>query len=100
MAGLEELNDVAKNNKNFEVITIVAPELNGEKNKKDFTKWFDSLGYSNVKVLFDENGEVLKNYGVRAYPTSAIVGTDGVLIGIQPGHLDKETIEEVFETVK
>ena len=100
LSGLEELNELAKNNNDFEVVTVVAPEFNGEKNKEEFVKWFDSLGYSNVKVLFDEDGQVLKNYGVRAYPTSAIVGTDGVLIGVQPGHMDKETIEKVFESVK
>lgn len=100
LSGLEELNELAKEEKDFEIITVVAPGSNGEKNKEDFIKWFDSLGYDNVKVLFDESGDVLKEYGVRAYPTSAIIGTDGVLTGIYPGHMDKDTIHKTLEAVK
>lgn len=100
LSGLEELNNLAKDNKDFEIITVVAPNVYGEKDKEDFIKWFDSLGYDNIKVLFDESGDVVKKYGVRAYPTSLIIGTDGVLIEVRTGHMDKTMIEERFKDVK
>lgn len=100
LSGLEELNDLAKDNKDFEILTVVAPGIKGEKNKKDFIEWFNGLKYDNIKVLFDESGDSLEKYGVRAYPTSAVIGTDGILVGVRPGHLDKNTIQKVFQSVK
>lgn len=100
LSGLEELNDLAKDNKDFEILTVVAPGIKGEKNKEDFIEWFNSLKYDNIKVLFDERGDVLEKYGVHAYPTSAVIGTDGVLVGVHPGHLDKNAIQKVFQSVK
>ena len=65
LSGLEELNNLAKDNKDFEIITVVTPKVYGEKDKEDFIKWFDNLGYDNIKMLFDESGDVVKKYGVR-----------------------------------
>lgn len=100
LAGLEELNELSKDNTDFEVISVIAPGMSGEKNKEDFAEWFNSLGYENIRIYYDESGEVSKSYGIRAFPTSAVIGSDGVLIGVQPGPLDNETLKQVFETVQ
>lgn len=100
LAGLEELNTLAGEDNDFEIVTVVAPGKNGEKSKEEFSKWFETLGYSNIKVLFDETGETIDNYRVRAYPTSAMVGTDGVLVSLAPGHLPSDQIKKAFEQVK
>lgn len=100
LAGLDQLDELSKDNSEFEVISVVSPGMGGEKDKKDFIEWFSGLGHENIKVYFDESGEAMKNYGIRAYPTSAVIGSDGVLIGIQPGHLDNEVLKEVFKTVQ
>lgn len=100
LAGLEELNSLAGEDNEFEIITVVAPDRNGEKSREEFIKWFRTLGYSNIKVLFDETGETVDTYMVRAYPTSAMVGTDGMLISSVPGHLSSEQIKKAFEQVK
>ena len=43
LAGLEELDRLAgENNSNFEVITVVFPGINGEKNPAKFKEWYDS----------------------------------------------------------
>lgn len=99
LAGLEQLDELSKDNSDFEVVSIVSPGIGGEKNKEDFMEWFSGLGHENIKVYFDEEGEAMKSYGIRAFPTSAVVGSDGILIGVQPGHLDNEILKEVFETV-
>lgn len=100
LSGLEELNTLAGEDNDFEIITVVAPGKNGEKSREEFIKWFKTLGYSNIKVLFDETGETADAYTVRAYPTSAVVGTDGVLVSLSPGHLSSEQIKKAFEQVK
>ncbi|MDO5096995.1 MAG: redoxin family protein [Peptostreptococcaceae bacterium] len=100
LSGLEELNELAGQNNDFEIVTVVAPGINGEKSKADFIQWFDSLGHKNIKVLYDESGDAIKTYGVRAYPTSVAVGSDGVLIGVQPGHLSADMIKDIFTKVK
>jgi len=100
LAGLEELNTLAGKDKDFEIVTVVSPGVRGEKSKEEFIKWFDTLGYSNVKVLFDEEGKVGDAYGVRAYPTSAFIGSDGVLAKLLPGHAGSEQIEKIFEDIK
>ena len=38
--------------------------------------------------------------GVRGYPTSEYIGSDGVMVRLVPGHADNETIKTVFESVK
>lgn len=100
LAGLEELNTLAGEQNDFEIVTIVAPGVRGEKSQEDFIKWFDTLGYNNIKVLFDEGGEVMADYGVRAFPSSAMVGTDGILAGFAPGHLSSDMIKDFFAKVQ
>lgn len=100
LAGLEDLNTLAGEEGDFEIVTIVSPDKNGEKRREDFIKWFDSLGYSNIKVLFDETGDVTESYGIRAYPTSALIGSDGVLLQIVPGHLSNDVLKEAYGKIK
>lgn len=93
LAGLDELDELSGNpDKDFEVISVVSPGLNGEKDKEQFRKWFEKLGYQNMKVFLDEKGELVRRYGVRAYPSSAFIGSDGSMKPIVPGHKSKEDI--------
>jgi peptide methionine sulfoxide reductase msrA/msrB len=99
LAGLDELNTFSGQTEDFVVITIVSPDYNGEKSVEDFTNWFTSLGYDNIVVLLDENGDVAKDYGIRGYPTSAYIGSDGILVGTIPGHNTSEAINENMEGI-
>lgn len=97
LAGLEELDALSAADNDFEVITIVSPDYNGEQSEEAFKQWFSELGYNNIEVLMDVDGEISKKYGVRAYPTSAFVDANGEIIAIQPGHLDKMSIGDMFK---
>lgn len=99
LAGMEELDELAAEAADFKVYTIVAPDINGEQSKEDFIKWFSSLGYENVEVLFDETGDTQKAYGIRAFPTSAYIGSDGVLVKVAPGHVSSEMVKSFFESI-
>ncbi len=99
LAGMDELNTLSADATDFKVISIVSPGFNGEMEKDEFITWFEGLDYDNIEVLLDEDGTIAKAYGVRAYPTSAYIGSDGVLVKILPGHTENSMITETFEKI-
>lgn len=99
LAGLEEFDELSANAEGYKVISIVSPDYNGEQSREDFVTWFESLGYENMVVLLDDDGEVSKEFGVRGYPTSAYIGSDGVLVKFMPGHISNDSIEESFKSI-
>jgi len=100
LAGLDEINTLSKDDKDFTVITIVSPSFRGEKGPEDFKKWFSGLDYKNMTVLLDEDGAVASKYGVRGYPTSTIIGSDGTLIKTMLGQSSNSQLKLQLETVK
>lgn len=98
LSGLEDIDSLSKEMKDFEVITVVSPGLVGEKKIEDFKKWYKSLGYKNIKVLLDEKGELTKMLNVRVYPTSAVLNKSGKVEKVLPGHLEKAEIKKLFSS--
>ncbi len=99
LAGMDELNELSANMEGFKVITIVSPDFNGEQSSDDFIKWYSGLDYENIVVLLDPDGDIAKEYGVRGYPTSAYIGSDGVLIKQLPGHVENAKVIESFRSI-
>lgn len=99
LAGLEDLNTLAGEAKDFQVITIVTPGYKGEKSSKEFAEWFNKRPYDHLTVLLDENGEWAKKFGVRAYPSSFYIGSDGILVKSLPGHASNEQITETLRGI-
>lgn len=99
VGGLPELDQLAAEMNGFKVITIVSPGYKGEKNTEDFKAWFEVKDTENIVVLLDEGGEISSAYGVRGYPTSAYIGSDGVLTKILPGHATNDMIKESFNSI-
>ena len=98
LSGLEDIDSLSKEKKDFEVVTVVSPGLVGEKKTEDFKKWYKSLGYKNIKVLLDEKGELSKILNVRVYPTSVVVNKAGKAEKVLPGHLEKAEIKKLFSS--
>lgn len=99
VSGLPELDELAGEMNDFKVITIVSPDYKGEQSAEDFKAWFANKNTENIIVLLDVDGEISKTYGVRGYPTSAYIGSDGVLIKTLPGHASNELVKEAFTTI-
>jgi thioredoxin family protein len=97
LAGLEDLNTLAGQDNGYEIITLVSPNVRGEKDAESFKKWFNSLGYKNIKVLFDEDGKVAKELGVVAYPTSIYVDSDSKVSEVRVGHNENKVINETMK---
>ena len=101
LGGLEDINTLSAEENDFRVLTIVAPGQKGDKNTEDFKKWFSGVeNTEHITVLFDTDGAYGTQAGVRGYPTSEYIGSDGVMVRLVPGHADNETIKTVFESVK
>lgn len=96
LGGLEELDMLTIEETDFKVITIVSPNYNGEKNTEKFMTWYEKQGHDNLIVLLDEDGDFTREFGVRGYPTSAFIGSDGVLVHLFPGHLENDMIKAEF----
>ena len=94
MATIGETNRLAGENGDFVVLSVVTPGVGGEMKKEDFIKWFDTLGYKNIPVLLDEGGEVTRRYGVRFYPTAALIDSSGKVEDVIPGHIPSPQLKE------
>jgi peptide methionine sulfoxide reductase msrA/msrB len=99
LAGMDELNELSANTEGFKVITVVSPDFNGEQSSDDFIEWYSGLDYENIVVLLDPDGDSAKEYGVRGYPTSVYIGSDGVLIKQLPGHVENAKVIESFKSI-
>lgn len=101
LSGMNELNELAGEEPDFEVLTIVSPDSNAEKSSDSFAKWYEGLdNTSNIQVLLDEEGPVFDDYGVIGYPTSVYIGSDAVMVKSQTGHVSNEQIYETFESIQ
>ena len=100
LTGLEDLDKLAGENNDFEIVTVVAPGRNREMDTAAFKKWFKELGHKNLKVLFDETGEVTEHYGVKVYPTSVYVGSNGTDTTVKAGHNSNDDIKDTIKNLK
>ena len=99
LAGLEELNTLAKEDNDFKVISIVSPGYKGEMSTEKFKQWFDSLPADQLTVLLDEKGVWASEFGVLAYPTSYYIGSNGVLENTVVGHHSNEEIASHIKNI-
>ncbi|MCU6793256.1 redoxin family protein [Paenibacillus sp. WQ 127069] len=103
LSGIDELNTLAGQNNDFKVITIVSPNFKGEQSTDDFTQWFKGLQSeqtgNNLTVLLDEGGKYAQKLGIRGYPTSLYIGSDGVLVKTTPGHNSNDIIINTFKEI-
>lgn len=101
LGGLEDLNNLAGETNDFEILTIVGPGYKGEKNAGDFTEWFSGVeNTENITVLLDEGGVYTAAAGVRGFPTSEWIDSKGGILKMTPGHTDNEQIKAGFPALK
>ncbi|WP_256984360.1 MULTISPECIES: TlpA family protein disulfide reductase [Paenibacillus] len=100
LAGLDELNQLAGEDPDFRVISIVSPDFKGEKSAEDFSKWYKSMDEKNLTVLLDPDGTYAQQFGVRAYPTSLYIDTKGKLAKTVLGHNSNDLIRETVAQIQ
>lgn len=100
LGGLGDIDKLSTMDNDFVVLTVVTPGYKGEKTATEFKEWFNGLEYKNIKVLFDQDGKIAKELGVKGFPTSAYISSDGSLVKVSPGHFDNDAIIETFTSIK
>jgi len=96
---LSQLSDQYKDSTDVVIITIVGPGISGELSEDKFKAWYKERGYS-FTVLFDSRADSFIEYGIRAFPTSAFVASDGTLYDVQIGDHSNESINKTLSSMK
>lgn len=52
----------AKQDRDFEILSVIAPGLQGEKTVQDFPKWYQEQGYKDIPVLYDTQATTFQAY--------------------------------------
>ncbi len=101
LAGLDEFKELDaqyKDDDDVLILTVVAPGTSGEMSEEKFKEWYDSQGFEFVTLL-DTGGAVTREYGVRGFPTSVIIDTEGNLAASQVGHVTNEAVNSTLTKI-
>ena len=90
----------AKEDRDFEILSVVAPGLQGEKTVEEFPKWFQEQGYKDIPVLYDTKGSTFQAYQIRSIPTEYLIDSQGKIGKIQFGAIRNADAEAAFKEMK
>lgn len=86
----------AKKDRDFEILSVIAPGLQGEKTVEQFPKWFEEQGYKDIPVLYDTKGAIFQAYQIRSIPTEYLIDSQGKIAKIQLGAISNADAEAAF----
>lgn len=98
MPELEKL--VKDTDRDFEILTIMAPGLQGEKTEEEFVDWFAQQDYPSVPVLYNPDGSAFANYQVRSIPTEVFIDSQGKIGHVQLGAISNKEAKKIISELK
>ena len=90
----------AKQDRDFEILTVIAPGLQGEKSTEQFPKWYQEQGYKDIPVLYDVTGATFQAYQIRSIPTEILIDSEGKVGNIHLGVISNDDAEAAFAKMK
>lgn len=69
---------------------------NSDADQEKIKAFLDENGYT-FPVLFDETGEVLRDYYISSFPTTFMINKEGNIAGYVPGMMTMDIMENVIE---
>ncbi|MGI0196441.1 thiol-disulfide oxidoreductase-associated lipoprotein SdbB [Streptococcus pneumoniae] len=84
----------AKPDRDFEILTVIAPGIQGEKTVEQFPQWFQEQGYKDIPVLYDTKATTFQAYQIRSIPTEYLIDSQGK---IQFGAISNADAEAAFK---
>lgn len=87
----------AKTDRDFEILTVIAPGIQGERSVDDFPKWFQEQGYKDIPVLYDTKATIFQAYQIRSIPTEYLIDSQGKIGKIQFGVISNADAESAFK---
>lgn len=98
-ASLDETDAFAAKAQDFVVLSVVSPSRSGELSKQDFITWYKDLGYDNLVVLLDEQGQIIGDFDVMAYPTQVFFDENGYYVKTMIGNLSEDQILNTIQDI-
>ena len=98
---MPELNKlVEEKDRDFEILTIMAPGLQGEKTEEEFVNWSDQQDYKSLPVLYNPDGSAFADYQVRSIPTEVFIDSHGKIGHVQLGAISNEDAKKIIKELK
>ena len=98
---MPELNKlVEEKDRDFEILTVMAPGMQGEKTEEEFVKWFDQQDYKSVPVLYNPDGSSFADYQVRSIPTEVFIDSHGKIGHVQLGAISNEDAKKIIKELQ
>ena len=98
---MPELNKlVEEKDRDFEILTVMAPGMQGEKTEEEFVEWFAQQDYPSVPVLYNPDGSAFANYQVRSIPTEVFIDSQGKIGHVQLGAISNEDAKKIISELK
>ena len=89
----------AKENRDFEILSVIAPGIQGEKTVEQFPQWFQDQGYKDIPVLYDTKATTFQAYQIRSIPTEYLIDSQGKIGKIQFGAISNADAEAAFKEI-
>lgn len=97
MPDIEKLYEKYGNNEeDLIVLGVAGPNQGNEGSQQDIEAFLEENNFT-FPVVMDESGGVFANYGIRAFPTTFMIGADGNLIGYVESALTGEIMESIVK---
>lgn len=99
MSGLEDMNEFAGKEHDYYVLSVVFPGHSGEMSEADFIEWYKELGYENLIVMFDNDLQIIRDFGISGFPSNIFFDAKGNFAGGQVGQMLPDNIDSVMKTL-
>ena len=102
MPHIEELySEYGLNKEDVIILGIANPKseeypLNSDVSKEEIISFIKEQGYT-FPIVFDETGQVLQDYFIRAFPTTFMINKEGKIYGYISGSLTKDIMINIIE---
>lgn len=94
----EALGTLAKADamEDVQVLMVVTPSIGSEGDADYIQNFLKDRGHT-FHLLYDESGQVTRNYGIQGYPTTYFINPKGEYYGYIPGYLPEEDFLSLIE---
>lgn len=96
LSGMQEFSELAEEyagRDDVVIYSVVAPGYHNEMDAETFSKWAAGQELT-FPILFDEGGELNRQYGISGYPSSVFLNGSQEVAAMQIGHMRNEEVEK------
>lgn len=77
----------------FQIIDVYSSEREGYQHVVD---WYTEGGYT-MPMIIDEEGQLEKDYPIRAFPTTFVIDRNGNVLGYLEGAMNREMVDSIIQ---